>query len=89
MSEKKEQVRLGSGKTINETFFGSSFCLTDAMQYAYEYNGKKYVNINISIYEKPDNYGKNLKITLNDYKGKTETKVEPKTIVNTKDDLPF
>ena len=37
--EKKLQIRLGSGKKINETFLSSSLCITDALEYAYEYNG--------------------------------------------------
>lgn len=89
MSEKKEIVRLGSGKKINDTFFGSSFCITDALANAYEYNGKQYCNINISILKEADQFGKNVKVTLNDFKPsakKESAKIEP---INTKNDLPF
>jgi hypothetical protein len=89
MSEKKELIRLGSGKKINDTFFGSSFCITDALANAYEYNGKQYCNINIAVFHEADQYGKNVKVTLNDFK--PGTKKESATIapINTKDDLPF
>ena len=87
MENKKEVIRLGSGKTINETFLASSFCITDALANAYEYNGKQYCNINISILTEADKFGKNVKVTLNDFK--PTKKIEEKTIVNTKDDLPF
>lgn len=89
MSEKKELIRLGSGKKINDTFFGSSFCITDALANAYEYNGKQYCNINIAVFSEADQYGKNVKVTLNDYKPgvkKESAKIES---INTKDDLPF
>ena len=88
MSEKKELIRLGSGKKINDTFFGSSFCITDALANAYEYNGKQYCNINIAVFPEVDQYGKNVKVTLNDFKPKAK---EVATIapINTKDDLPF
>ncbi len=45
----------------------SAICLTDAEAHAYEYNGKKYVNLNINIFETPNQYGKDVSITLNEY----------------------
>jgi hypothetical protein len=94
MENKKELIRLGSGKKINDTFFGSSFCITDALANAYEYNGKQYCNINIAVFPEHDQYGKNVKITLNDFKPNKNNDIkiilpENKTIINTKDDLPF
>ena len=89
--EKKQQIRLGSGKKINETFLSSSLCITDALEYAYEYNGKKYIKLNISIFADLDQYGKNVKITLNDYDPKSkDIKAEIKSVsINTNDSLPF
>lgn len=84
-NEKKQQIRLGSGKKINEAFLSSSLCITDALEHSYEYNGKKYVKVNISIYAEPDQYGKDVKITLNDYEPKKADAVN----INTKDSLPF
>lgn len=85
--EKKQQIRLGSGKKINDTFLSSSLCITDALEHSYEYNGKKYIKLNISIYPEPDQYGKNVKITLNDYDPKAK---DTKAVnINTKDSLPF
>ena len=45
----------------------SSICITDAEAHAYEYNGKKYVNLNINVYDTPNQYGKDVAITLNEY----------------------
>lgn len=85
-TEKKQAIRLGSGKKINETFLSSSMCLTDALKYAYEYNGKQYIKFNTSIFSEPDQYGKDVKITLNDFKPKAQS--NPINI-NSKSDLPF
>lgn len=88
MTEKKQQIRLGSGKKINERFLSSSLCISDAIDYAYEYNGKKYIKLNISIFAEPDQYGKDVKITLNDYDPKKSNESKPVSI-STKNDLPF
>jgi hypothetical protein len=45
----------------------SAICLTDAEAHAYTYNGKKYVNLNINVYDTPNQYGKDVAITLNEY----------------------
>ncbi len=89
--EKKQPIRLGSGKKINDTFLSSSLCITDALEHSYEYNGKKYIKLNISIFAEPDQFGKNVKITLNDYdpKAKAETPKAKPVSINSNDDLPF
>jgi len=95
MTEKKQQIRLGSGKKINETFLSSSLCITDALEHSYEYNGKKYIKLNISIYAEPDQFGKNVKITLNDYDPNSKMIIKGSIVknnpvsINTNDDLPF
>jgi hypothetical protein len=85
-TEKKQAIRLGSGKKINETFLSSSLCITDALEHSYEYNGKRYVKVNINIYAEPDQYGKNVKITLNDFE---PSKKAESVNINSKSDLPF
>ena len=90
MNEKKQQIRLGSGKKINETFLSSSLCITDALEYAYEYNGKKYIKLNISIFAEPDQYGKDVKISLNDFQPKTKVNTNDNSFaIYSKDDMPF
>ena len=65
--DQKPKIRLGSGKKRSASWMTSSICLTDAEAHAYEYNGKKYVNLNINVYDTPNQYGKDVAITLNDY----------------------
>jgi hypothetical protein len=65
--ETKPKIRLGSGKKRSASWMTSSICLTDAEAHAYEYNGKKYFNININVYDTPNQYGKDVAIYLNEY----------------------
>jgi hypothetical protein len=66
--ESKPKIRLGNGKKRSESWLTATICLTDAESYSYTYNGKNYLNVNININNAPDDYGKDVKITLNDYK---------------------
>ena len=86
--EQKPKLRLGNGKKRNPTWMISSFCITDAEAHAYEYNGKKYVNININLYDEPNQYGKDVAITLNEFEKEAAV---PKANVMEQEtyDLPF
>ena len=64
----KPKVRLGNGKKRSASWLTAAICISDAEAHAYTYNGKKYVNVNVNIYDQPNEYGKDVAITLNDYK---------------------
>jgi cell shape-determining protein MreC len=66
--ETKPKVRLGNGKKRSASWLTAAICLSDCQAHSYTYNGKKYVNLNINIYDQPNDYGKDVAITLNDYK---------------------
>lgn len=63
-----EKIRLGNGKKKNPTWLKASICITDALQHAFEYNGKKYIKVDINIYDEPNQYGKDVAVTLDTYK---------------------
>ena len=92
--DSKPKTRLGNGKKRSASWLTAAICISDAEAHAYTYNGKKYVNLNINIYDKLNDYGKDVAITLNDYKkeeGATpkENKM-PVTPYQAEDyDLPF
>jgi len=66
--EQTKKIRLGSGKNRKAgQWLTAAICLSDAQEHSYEYNGKTYVNVNINIYDKPNEYGKDVAITLNEY----------------------
>jgi hypothetical protein len=94
--ETKPKVKLGNGKKRNDSWMTSSFCISDADAHAYTYEGKKYVNININVYEEANKYGKDVAITLNDYKKEenNNSKVNnmptaPAPVMEESYDLPF
>ena len=64
----KQKIRLGNGKKRNEKWLTASICLSDAHKHSFHYNGKEYISININIADQPNQYGKDVAITLNDYK---------------------
>lgn len=64
----KPKVRLGNGKKRSASWLTAAICISDAEAHAYTYNGKKYVNVNVNIYDQPNEYGKDVAVTLNDYK---------------------
>jgi phosphodiesterase/alkaline phosphatase D-like protein len=78
-----EKIYLGNGKKMKDNWRKSSLCLSDIpKEHIFEYNGKKYVKLNISDKEQVDQYGKDVAITLDTYK--PEQKEE-----NGDNDLPF
>lgn len=91
--EQKPKVKLGSGKKRSASWMTSSFCITDAEAHAYTYNGKKYVNLNINIYDEPNQYGKDLSITLNEYEKDAAVPkanaMQPSSLQEQTYDLPF
>ena len=68
---KQEEIRIGSGKSRHEKWLQLSITeknlhiLLDNLQ---EYNGIKYVKLNINILDNPDQYGKNVKATLDTWR---------------------
>ena len=85
----KPKVRLGNGKKRSVSWLTAAICISDAEAHSYTYNGKKYVNVNVNIYDAPNEYGKDVAITLNEYK---KDEAIPKANAFTPEpvnDLPF
>jgi hypothetical protein len=74
--EAKPKVKLGNGKKRSSSWITAAICLTDAKAHAYTYNGKEYVNLNINVFDKPNDFGKDVAITLNDYKKEDNNNIE-------------
>jgi hypothetical protein len=66
--ETKPKVKLGNGKKRSASWLTATICMTEAKAHTYTYNGKEYFNINININDQPNEFGKDVNITLNDYK---------------------
>jgi hypothetical protein len=66
--ETKPKIKLGNGKKRSASWITATICLTEAKNHTYTYNGKEYFNINININDQPNDFGKDVSISLNDYK---------------------
>tara|TARA_R100001460_G_C3555520_1_gene175457 strand:+ start:2096 stop:2344 length:249 start_codon:yes stop_codon:yes gene_type:complete len=80
---KEEIIYCGSGKVMNENWLKVTINPAKIAKYIEEYNGNKFVKLNINIKQEADQYGKNVSISVDTWKPeKKQTKVE-------EDDLPF
>lgn len=66
MTNKK--IKIGTGVRRTDNWITAALCLTEAEPYTFEFNKKKYIRVNINIYDKPNQYGKDVAITLDTYK---------------------
>lgn len=77
-----DKVYVGSGKKKFDNLRSVSICLTDLSEHVFEYNGKKYVKLNIQDKKEADQYGKDIAVSIDTWKPEAKTeKVE--------NDLPF
>jgi hypothetical protein len=70
----KEKIKCGKGKRITDNFLSVTVNPDILKDYIEEYEGHKFVRLNISIVDKPDQYGKDVYITINDWKPNTQSK---------------
>jgi len=100
MSETKT-IYAGNGKTV-ETQYGIfraiTINLTDLpKEHIFEYEGKKYIKLNVNDKKQTDQYGKNVAVTVNTWKpdkASSENAVEKNIgfqnpAIQKDDDLPF
>ena len=96
MSEKQKSIYIGNGVKQNESWLKSSFCLSDIpKEHMFEFNGKKYIKVNINIKDEVDQYGKDVSITVDTWKPEAGKTAAPKTteakavVTEQEGDLPF
>jgi hypothetical protein len=64
-----EKIRIGNGTKKSDKWLKSSICLTDIpKENTFEYNGKTYVKVDINIFDKPNKFGKDVSILIDEYK---------------------
>jgi len=97
MSEEKK-IYCGNGQKKGETWLKASICLSNIpKEHTFEYNGKKYVKVNINIKDELDQYGNDVAISVDKWKPDTEQSTKQKVVAKSKakaadignDDLPF
>jgi hypothetical protein len=95
--EKQKKIYCGSGKKKSENWLQISINPEKFGQYIKEYNGSKYLRLNINLLSEPDKYGKDVSVSIDTWEpnktGETKQWTAPSTAVPAKyeDDggLPF
>jgi hypothetical protein len=98
--EKQKKIYCGSGKKKSDTWLQVTVNPEKFAEYVQEFNGNKFIKLNINLKSEPDKYGKDVEITIDTWKPDASKSFQPKTEsytnnnqqVNNKpdfDDLPF
>lgn len=89
ISEKQNKVYCGSGKKKSDTWLSATINVDKIQDYIQEYNGSKFVKININLKSEPDQYGKDVSISIDTWKPE-ESKNKPNpNFTHDNTDLPF
>ena len=87
MNKKEETIYCGSGKVMNDKWLKVTINPAKIADYIQEYNGNKFIKLNINIKDEPDQYDKNVSISVDTWKPDAEA---PRAAVKeTSNDLPF
>lgn len=81
MNMKEEKIYCGKGKKKKDNWLSVTVNPDIILQHVKEYEGKKYVKLNVNIKDQPDKYGKDVEITIDTW--------EPGQKKEDKDSLPF
>ena len=81
----EKTIYCGSGKQKTDTWIKATIKTDNIMEYIQEYKGHKFVKIDINLKDEPDQYGKDVEITVDTWK--PESKETPPDVTGS--DLPF
>ena len=93
----KNKIYCGSGKVQTDNWFKVTINPDKIADYIQEYNGNRFVKLNINIKPEPDKYGKDIEITVDTWQPKKNKVTEDDVNVydeqprgdSDNDDLPF
>jgi hypothetical protein len=95
----EKKIYCGSGKKKSDTWFQVTLNPEKFAEYVQEFNGNKFIKLNINVLPQPDKYGKTLSVSIDTWKPDGSKQAESKTQsyasnnqqVNNNDDfeLPF
>ena len=92
---KQEKIYCGSGKVKSDTWLKITINPDKIKDYIQEYNGNKYVKLDINIKSQPDKYGKDVEVTVDTWqpdKKKVTGRIDSPYVApedKDNDDLPF
>ena len=59
-------------------------------EHVFDYKGNKYLKLNVNLKDQPDQYGKDVSLSVNTYNPEEQKEAKPVAEVsNSSDDLPF
>lgn len=83
-------VYCGSGKKQTDTWFKATINADKIKAFIEEFNGNKFFRININVKDQPDRYGKDVSITIDQWKpDESKTNEISSNKKDSSDDLPF
>jgi hypothetical protein len=74
--EEKKVIYCGSGKKQNDTWIKASINVAKFKDHISEYEGHKFIKLNININDQPDQYGKDVSISVDTWKPEVEKKTD-------------
>lgn len=87
MNKEEKTIYCGSGKVMNEKWLKVTINPTKIADYIQEYNGNKFIKLNINIKDEPNHYGKDVSISVDTWKPDEE---KTKAVASeSSNDLPF
>ena len=86
---KEKKIYCGSGKKQSENWIKATINVEKFREHIQEYNGTKFLKLNININDEPDQYGKDVSITIDTWQpsgplGNKEEKETKSNVVATK-----
>jgi hypothetical protein len=83
--EKQQKIYCGSGKKRSDNWISATINLDKIKEHIQEYNGSKFIKVNINVKGEPDQYGKDVSITIDTWKPERK----PTNDNTPPNDLPF
>lgn len=83
---KEKKIYVGSGKKQSDNWLKATINLDKFEEHIQEYNGHRFLKLNININDQPDQYGKDVSITIDTWqpKGPLGSQEEKETQSNIK-----
>ena len=85
--EKQKTIYCGGGKKMVADWLKVTVHLDKAKEHFFEYKGNTYLKLNINIKDQPDQYDKDVSLSVDTYQ--PEEQKETKQEAEAKADLPF
>ena len=84
--EKQKTIYCGGGKKMGADWLKVTVHLDKAKEHFFEYKGKTYLKLNINIKDQPDQYDKDVSLSVDTYQPEEKKEVTQEPL---KSDLPF